>query len=133
MNEKKCRQIVAERAGNKCEICEAPPGSMHHRRFRSQGGPWTPSNILRLCGDGVRGCHGKLTNTNGRRAEYEAEGWIVPAWKDWQSTPVKTWRGYLLLDDEGGWTNLGPELPAVEHTAACSFWFATECSCGGVA
>ena len=33
---------------------------MHHRLKRSHGGTWAPSNILHLCGDGTRGCHGHI-------------------------------------------------------------------------
>lgn len=57
MNETKCRSIVRERSGGLCEICSTPGVQMHHRRNRSQGGSWTPQNIMHLC----VGCHGRVT------------------------------------------------------------------------
>jgi hypothetical protein len=92
MNETKCRAIVRERSGEICEICaERRADTMHHRRKRSQHGPWTPSNVLHLCGDGTRGCHGRITDT---RTEY------------YNDTPVLVAGGLVLLDDDGGITAL---------------------------
>lgn len=103
MNEKKCRAIVKARSGGMCERCGLRAAeTMHHRRFRSQGGPWTPSNILHLDGDGTRGCHGVLTNTNGQRAEFEAAGWIVPSYADWREVPVLRFGEFVILLDDGG-------------------------------
>lgn len=107
MSEKTCRDVVRERSGGDCELrlsaCLGRAASVHHRRKRSQGGPWTPSNCLHTCGDGTRGCHGVITDT---RTEYYESGWIVHSWDPWASTPVlmhthfgHTW---VLLDDEGG-------------------------------
>lgn len=105
MNETKCRAIVKERSEGRCERCSIRPAeTMHHRRFRSQRGPWVPSNILHLCGDGTRLCHGVLTNTNGKRSEFEAAGWIVPSYADWAETPVLRHGEFVRLDDLGGWT-----------------------------
>lgn len=55
-----CRLLVNERAAGRCELCHRPGESLHHRRKRSQGGLWRPSNILRLCGHGTAGCHGAI-------------------------------------------------------------------------
>lgn len=52
------RRIVRERCGGRCERCGAPGPTIHHRRKRSQGGTWCPSNLIALCGGGVTGCHG---------------------------------------------------------------------------
>lgn len=53
MNETKCRIIVRTRSGGSCELCGQEAVQQHHRRNRSQGGLWQPSNILHLC----VGCH----------------------------------------------------------------------------
>jgi hypothetical protein len=98
-----CRDLVRKRSGGTCERCSVRLAeSMHHRRFRSQGGPWVPSNILHLCGDGTTGCHGVLTNTRGHRAEFEAAGWIVPSHADWREVPVLRHGVFVILLDDGG-------------------------------
>ena len=63
MSQAKARAIVAVRSGDGCEvgipgICAGYAQSVHHRRKRSAGGLWAPSNLLATCGDGTRGCHG---------------------------------------------------------------------------
>lgn len=103
-DEREVRRIVRDRSGGACEICGVPAESMHHRRFRSQGGPWAPSNILHLCGDGVRLCHGLLTVPQGRREEFERNGWIVPSWRLWATYPVvyREYEQMVFLGDDGG-------------------------------
>jgi hypothetical protein len=49
MSEQKCRLIVRERSGGICELCPHLAVQCHHRRNRSQGGQWCPSNILHIC------------------------------------------------------------------------------------
>lgn len=106
-NESRTRRLVKQRSEGVCERCgDRNADTMHHRRLRSQRGPWTPSNILHLCGDGTRLCHGELTNTNGRRAEYERAGWIVPSGQDWLAMPVRRRGQWVLLDDDGGFEPL---------------------------
>lgn len=54
IGEKKTRLIIAERSGGVCEICgKAPFTDAAHRSPRSQGGLWSPSNLLAAC----RPCH----------------------------------------------------------------------------
>lgn len=43
-----------------CVICEQPTDSSHHLLKRSQGGDDLAANLVGLCGDGVRGCHGRI-------------------------------------------------------------------------
>jgi hypothetical protein len=44
-----------------CVICEdARSQSAHHIVKRSQGGDDVLANTVGVCGDGVRGCHGRL-------------------------------------------------------------------------
>lgn len=114
MNEAQCRVIVSERSGGFCEArlggegvlaCRGMANSMHHRRKRSQGGQWVPSNMLHLCGDGVTGCHGYIEANPATARRYRL--WLFAGMEP-ASTPCRiTWRGYrgwYLLDDEGSLT-----------------------------
>lgn len=104
-DERNGRRIVKERSGGYCEvrihgICTGRAESVHHRKNRSQGGNWAPSNLLHLCGDGVRGCHGWITENPA--ASY-ANGWAVrgcwnPEWID-----VHLGREVVRLDNEGNY------------------------------
>jgi hypothetical protein len=110
--EKETRRIVAARSGGMCEICGVKRAeSMHHRKNRSQGGPWSPSNIVHLDGDGTTGCHGIVTNT---RPEYYSAGWCVKGWQVPAEVPVLTHFGWVLLDDHGCFT---PSLPFEDRAA----------------
>lgn len=64
MREVKCRRVVAERSGGRCEWCGRRAESMHHRLPGQMGGDpvdyWHPSRVIAVCGDGVRGCHGLI-------------------------------------------------------------------------
>jgi hypothetical protein len=116
------RKALEKRVGDDglCEVrlfgvCFGRGGNAHHRQNRSQQGKWDVRNLLWVCGSGSTGCHGALTNTNGRRAEFEKEGWIVPSHED----PAKKdcliytrWFGhdYVLLLDEYPWVELA-EFP----------------------
>jgi len=57
-----------------------------------------PSNLLTLCGSGTTGCHGwvEAHPTDARARGLAVASWDVPA-----LTPVQTWRGWVLLDDDG--------------------------------
>jgi len=114
VNETTARRLVRQRSGGWCEVrlrgvCLGRAMSFHHRLRRSQGGPWTPSNGLDVCGDGTRGCHGALTNTNGRYDEYRRLGLILRSGDDPHTVPAVIHspqydlgeRVALLLDDEG--------------------------------
>ena len=110
MNEAQARAIVRERAAGTCEayvpeVCLGQAHTMHHRRKRSQGGLWTPSNILALCGNGTEGCHGWVeANPKLSRA---AGLWLFAG--DGEPNSRKAWlrtynldKAWVLLDDEGG-------------------------------
>ena len=113
MNEKRARELVYNRSDYLCEVripgvCLGRATNWHHRQAKGQRGPWAPSNGLHVCGSGTTGCHGALTNTNGRRAEYEAKGWIVRSWQNPAEVPVLlAHRGHVLLDDAGGFEYVG--------------------------
>lgn len=55
------RAYVFERERGICRCCGwMPAESMHELRPRSLGGKVSRDNSVAVCGDGVRGCHGKL-------------------------------------------------------------------------
>ena len=79
MSQAKARAIVAERAGGVCEVgiasvCQGRSAGLHHRRKRSAGGLWAPSNLLAACGDGTTGCHGWI---EGHPKNARAKGWWI--------------------------------------------------------
>lgn len=127
-DEKRTREVVKERSAGGCERCgQRRAHTMHHRRKVSQGGPWCPSNVIHLCGDGTRYCHGEISNT---RNEYYDEGWLVRSWQHWASKPVRLWHGVVVLDTRGGWLNLGMDMPSETHFAGCSWWHSDVCDMG---
>ncbi len=55
------RAYVFERENGICRCCGAMAAeTMHEMRPRSLGGLISRENSIAVCGDGVRGCHGKL-------------------------------------------------------------------------
>jgi hypothetical protein len=60
---------------------------MHHRVKRSHGGPWTPSNIVHICGTGAggSGCHGWIEDNP---IAAEREGWALKTNVDPRTVPV---------------------------------------------
>ncbi|WP_405490396.1 HNH endonuclease [Nocardia sp. NBC_00511] len=106
--ESRTRALVAERSGGWCEICGVMRAeSVHHRRKRSQGGPWSGSNCVAACGDGVRGCHGwaELNPDAAHKKGFHLRPGEKPA-----ETPVISGlhgRVPVLLDDEGGIAPVG--------------------------
>lgn len=94
--ERNGRKIVRDRSQGRCEIgigCVAT--EQHHRRNRSQGGSWKPSNLLHLCH-----VHHSHVTTNPQAAREQ--GWAVASHQDPAHTPV--WlagRGFAFLTDDG--------------------------------
>lgn len=106
MSEATCRALVSERSGGMCEMrwegCRGVGESMHHRRKRSQGGAWTPANILHACGDGTTGCHG-FTEANPVSAKRRGI-WLYASQHPLLTPVQMVFRGLTgpyLLDDEG--------------------------------
>lgn len=56
-NETLTRAAVKARSGGRCEWCGLEATDMHHRVNKSQGGWWSPANIVHLC----RACHKTVT------------------------------------------------------------------------
>lgn len=107
MNKRQCRSTVEHRAGPNCERCGVAAHvrglTMHHRVKVSQGGPWTPVNVVRLCGHGTTrdGCHCWVEHNPN---DAEAEGFHVRPWDNPATIPVLRRGRLVLLDDEGSWT-----------------------------
>lgn len=104
MNETTCRRIVRQRSNGGCEVrvpgvCLGRAGNFQHRKNRSQGGRWTPSNGLDVCGSGTTGCHGYI---HAHPKESYRKGWSVRSWDDPAATPFEHPDfGPVLLDDVG--------------------------------
>jgi hypothetical protein len=95
------RKAVYGRSEGWCEIripgvCTGRGEEWHHRRFRSQGGPWSPSNGLHGC----RACHADITDT---RPEHDVNGWWVKRHEAWADKAVLYRGQWVLLDDDGGY------------------------------
>lgn len=101
--EKEARRLVRERSGGVCEICgQQRATNFQHRKARSHSGSWSASNGLDVCGMGnAFGCHGYIHQNPDAACEY---GWSVKSWDDERDIPVRTIHGFVLLDDEGGYT-----------------------------
>lgn len=79
-----------------CERCGAGgPLDWHHRKNRSQGGTWAPSNGLLLC---RFPCHALVTDT---RPEHYDAGWCVKAWQTPAEFPFEHWQwGKVRISDD---------------------------------
>lgn len=96
-DERCTRAAVAGRSGGRCEYCGHKATNMHHRRNASQGGRWSPANILHLCGSGTTGCHGFFT----ARPEMAHElGVTLRFGEDPEQIPVRTPSDLLWLTDD---------------------------------
>ena len=113
-----CYSRALEISGGACEVCgERSVGSLHRRVTPGHGGrrgsatkQWEddPANHLAVCGSGTTYCHGMMTNPYAfptTRATLEAMGWVVArnGGVDPATVPVRTTRGFVLLDHDGGW------------------------------
>lgn len=72
----------------------------HHRKFRSRGGDWRPSNVLAL----APACHHRVTTCHTGRAREL--GLSVSQWARPEEVPVAVWYADqpVLLDNLGGYT-----------------------------
>ncbi|WKW87090.1 HNH endonuclease [Microbacterium phage Nicole72] len=96
------RTLIIARDLGRCSWCGRYYGdalNLHHRLLRSHGTDNSPSNLIALCGSGTTGCHGGV---HAKVALARERGHIVPSWGTPALVPVLTWRGLLLLDDDGG-------------------------------
>lgn len=116
------RALVEARDAGTCVLCGKPGEGLnwHHRKLRSQGGDWSASNGILLCGSGSVGCHGRV---HGNPREAYDYGWMVPGGRDPAEYPVLSWRWlsgtpdrhgvrrrghlWLLLADDGTYAVIG--------------------------
>lgn len=85
------RRLILARADGRCEVCGCWTDhlELHHRRYRSRGGPGTVENGLALCGWGNHtGCHG--TAHSGALAG--SWGMSLSSWQDETAEPF--WSDY---------------------------------------
>lgn len=93
---RKIRQQVYERDHLRCRRCGKLGESIQHRIPRGMGGSKDPkinalSNLVMVCGDGTRGCHGWIESH--RTAAYRT-GWLVHRTEDPEDVPVESVWGY---------------------------------------
>lgn len=105
------REIVYARSGGDCEVriegvCLGRATNWHHRKNKSQGGLWRPSNGLHLCGSGTTGCHGWITHEP--KLSY-VKGWAVRGCDDPRAVAVLVGRRFVFLTDGGDYEELPPE------------------------
>ncbi|WP_347042058.1 HNH endonuclease [Brachybacterium nesterenkovii] len=103
------REVVWERDNGWCVLCGRTAESVHHRQGRGGKTPHRLSNLISVCGDGVRGCHGRI---HANPSAAYAHGWMVPrnGIRSTTDTPIKTTRGWTLLADDGSY--ITTEAPA---------------------
>jgi hypothetical protein len=119
-SEQRGRAIVYERSQRTCEVCGRPAHTVHHRVKRGQGGTWDPANLLSVCGDGTRFCHGWIeanpahAMTLGLWVRSGTDPSTVPAYLH----PHSWWRAWWYAESDGcwKWTDLldGNETPEVQ-------------------
>jgi hypothetical protein len=99
LNIKKARELLYARSNRACEMCDrARATEAHHRKNRSQGGDWSPENLLHVC----HSCHVHVTTNPAAARE---QGWAVG--RNFDPADVPVWiagRGRVFLDASGGVT-----------------------------
>jgi hypothetical protein len=70
-----------------------------HRKNRSQGGAWEPTNGQLLCGFGTTGYHGWKTS---HPEEALCEGYAVPSWADPTEYPARRWIWSVTYSSRSG-------------------------------
>lgn len=111
-------ELVRLRFFGRCCRCGKDGETVQHRIPRGMGGTSDPrinmpSNLLWVCGDGTRKCHGHMES---QRTEAYKNGWLVPRKTDPRLVPVLLWDGRrVLLDDEGEWILVDPSSTPTEE------------------
>jgi 5-methylcytosine-specific restriction endonuclease McrA len=99
--EAKARKAVKARSLGRCEVDGVTAATeMHHRQNRSQGGSWTPENLMHICS-----VHHLHITTHPQAAREQ--GWSVPSYMNPARTPV--WiarRGFVLLNNVGDYIEI---------------------------
>ena len=100
--------LIRERSGGLCEVCGRRAESTHHRKPRGMGGSQdpaahSPANLLRVCGDGTRGCHGMIEAD--RTGSY-GHGWLLRRGELPTCVPVLLRNRWTLLTEDGQYTEV---------------------------
>lgn len=95
------RRLILARAGDACEVCGVPGYvELHHRKYKSRGGPGTPSNGIALCGWGNHTGHHGWAHTDPLALAW---GVSLNSWDEPLERPL--WddlRGrWVMLTDDG--------------------------------
>lgn len=99
-------QLVRERDNHRCVRCGSVRDlTTQHRVPRGMGGTratWInePANLITLCGSGTTGCHGYCEH---HPTHAKESGWAVSKYANPEDMPVFTWRGWIELDNAGGY------------------------------
>ncbi|GAA4391549.1 hypothetical protein GCM10023147_20540 [Tsukamurella soli] len=104
--ERRARELVYERSGGCCERCGQWGVTYDHRKPRSQGGDWAPSNGMALCGNGTMGCHGWKEHHPRAAATL---GFRVWSHETPRKVPVFRRGRMVFLDDKGGFSERQPD------------------------
>jgi hypothetical protein len=111
------RTLALQRAGGRCELCDGPAVSVHHRRPKGAGGSSAAdrhhvTNLLVVCGvDNRSGHHGQCH----RHPERFDNGWLV---RHGETLPADipvliVGERWVLLTDDGGYRDVAaPEVAA---------------------
>lgn len=103
--------MVKERDQGRCIVCGAPGTERMHRIPRRDGGH-RPSNIALGC----HTCHAKAHASP--KWGYEVGIMASRYGVDVTMVPIWSWRGWVVLDDEGGYHVIAPRIAAREAVAA---------------
>lgn len=110
--------MVLKRDQNTCQRCGVNVlyklASIQHRIPRGAGGSakvWQASNLALVCGSATTpgSCHNWMEHEE--RKQAEDEGWLLPKNNPFIDTtlePLLTYRGWVLLDDVGGYMECLP-------------------------
>lgn len=89
------RKKVHERSNGQCSRCGMAGSQIHHRQRRREGGH-AVSNLVLLCGT----CH---RDVHADPVEAASKGYIISVFvSDTTQIRIKTFAGWALFDDEGG-------------------------------
>lgn len=108
VEEEKARNIVRLRANGLCEaaipnVCFGRHDTTHHRRKKRYADTrWVASNLLGVCGDGTRGCHGYIEAHPAWAMEHGL--WLRGHEDPRKVSALVRWaysRSWYFLDDEG--------------------------------
>lgn len=108
---KQVREIIAERAGGRCERCGRQTWDMqaHHRRARGMGSTKRPETNQPANGVWVDGeCHAWIES---HRTQALADGWLVRQSDTPASVPVFRRGVWVWLSDDGSITHVNPDEP----------------------